>query len=256
MSDGIYSALSGAVAQQRSLDVVANNVANANTVGFRADRVAFDQALIEQRGGGNVPLNTRNRDAQSPNNPLRFVTADRMQTDYSTGVMQQTGNPLDTAIQGDGFFSVRTPNGERFTRAGDFVRDAAGTIRTQNGFEVLGVNGEPIRIPQNAREVEMSRDGIVSADGVAVGRFKLSSFEDPTALRKEGNTLFVGNAEAAQPSSAEIVQGYVESANVNAVSGLNELITVSRLFDTFQKVIQGFKDLDNRAARDLGSRNG
>lgn len=256
MSDGIYSALSGAVAQQRSLDVVANNVANANTVGFRADRIAFEQALMQQRGGGNVPPDVRNRGEESPNNPLRFVSAERLQTDFSSGVMRQTGNSLDMAIQGEGFFSVRTPSGERFTRAGDFLRDTEGVLRNQNGFEVLSVDDQPIRIPATARNVEVSREGVVLADNVALGRLKISTFQSPEDLRKEGNTLFVGNAQNATRSSAEIVQGYVETANVNAVSGLNELISVSRLFDTFQKVIQGFKDLDNRAARDLGSRNG
>ncbi len=244
MSDGIWAALSGAVAQQRSLDVTANNVANANTAGFRADRLVFEQALSQAGTDGPAP------------DAVRFVETAEMVTDHRAGALQQTGNPLDLALEGDGWFSVQTPSGERFTRAGAFVTNADGLIVTADGHPLLGVqegDGPPptLRLPPDASSIRVADDGTVYANERPIGRIRLTRFSEQP--RKEGLTLYVGG-QGAEPADARVRQGYLEMANVNAVAGMNELITVTRSFEAFQKVIDTFQALDERTARDLGAR--
>ncbi len=241
MSDGIWAALSGAVAQERNLEVVANNVANANTVGFRADRVVFEQALAEAGNDGPAP------------DAVRFVSVAEIVTDQRAGAMQQTGNSLDVAIEGDGWLAVRTGNGERYTRAGSLATNGDGELMTPDGHLVLaeppeeGVEPPTIQIPSDAIEIRIATDGQIYADEAALGRLRVVQFETPP--QKEGLTLYTGqNPEA---SDAQVRQGYLESANVNAVTGMNELITVTRSFAAFQKVIDTFRMLDERTARDI-----
>ena len=247
MSHGIYSATSGAVAQQRALDVTANNVANANTIGFRADRVAFDEALATAGA----------RTAQPPS--LRYAVAERVVIDTSAGAHRITGNPYDLALGGDGFVALATPQGERYTRTGSFIPGADGILRTPDGLELIAEGGpnERIRIPEGVRDVTIGSDGAVLADGADVGRIRVVSFADPATVGKEGESRFSAVAPPiAPPANTTVVQGALEQSNVNAVAGLNELISVTRLFDAFQRVIHTFSELDNRTARDVGSRSG
>ncbi|MCU0674524.1 MAG: flagellar hook-basal body protein [Myxococcota bacterium] len=243
MSDGIWSALSGAVAQQRSLEVVANNVANVNTVGFRADRVVFREVLSQVAPDGPAPAS------------LRFVAVDETVADRSAGALQDTGHPLHAALEGDGYFAVRTPAGERYTRAGAWSTDDAGTVRTADGHAVLiddPRGPRPLELPRGYRELSLSERGEVVVDGTNLGRLRVVSFAE--APDKEGLTLFTGRAPRAIGEDVRVRQGFLESANVNAVAGMNELITVNRSFEAFQKVIDGFRALDERTARDVGMR--
>ena len=248
MSDGIWAAVSGAVAQQRALDVTANNVANANTTGFRGDRVAFREALSAASG----------QDQAAPDS-LRFVNVSQVQASREAGTLQQTGGDLDLAIQGEGWFSIETPNGERYTRGGQFSVDAQGGVRSRSGDPLLVWQSEPggdtqeLRVPPDAVEITVGLDGTVSADGDAVGRLAIRRFEED-ALTKEGDTRFVAEG-AGEPSDAQVLQGYLESSNINAVAGMNELITVSRSFEAFQKIIDTFQQMDQRTARDLTTRS-
>ncbi|MEM9860451.1 MAG: flagellar basal-body rod protein FlgF [Myxococcota bacterium] len=245
MSDGIWAAVSGAVAQQRALDVTANNVANANTTGFRADRVAFREALAEA-GEGPAPAD------------LRLVGVAQVEASEAPGAIGRTDGNLDFAIEGDGLFTVQTPQGERYTRAGQFHLDAEGVLRTASGAAVLGWVAEAggatqeLRIPPASGEIRVGEDGTIRAGDQEVGRLALRSF-DEGQLEKEGNTLFVANG-AGDAAEARVLQGYLEGSNMNAVAGMNELITVSRSFEAFQKVIDTFQRLDDRTARDLAKR--
>jgi flagellar basal-body rod protein FlgF len=244
MSDGIYSATSGAISQQRSLEVVANNLANATATGFRGDRVAFREALAGANG------------QNAPATNLRFVAVSRVKTDDSQGGLKQTANPLDVALEGEGYFAVSTPRGERYTRAGAFVMDADGVIRTRDGYAVVGDSGpNGISIPSGTASVEISPDGTVSADGSPLDRFKIVAFTDPNSLIKEGDLLFQAPPGLASntPVNTEVAQGFIETANVNAVSGLNELITANRSFEAFQRVIRTYGQIDERTAKELGS---
>ena len=251
MADGIYTALTGAIAQQQALDVTANNVANATTTGFRADRAVFGEFLAgAQRNQPQDPTLPR------PPRPDVFVRMDETTLDTTGGGLRLTGNPLDLALQGDGFFVVKTQAGDRLTRAGNFVQRANGVISTVDGHTVMGATGKPLIVPPQTRELTISPDGAVRADGQEIGKLKLVRAEDPMRLVREGTTHFSApqGVKLVPASSVEVVQGHLETSNVNAVAGLNDLISVNRCFDAIQRVIETFQKIDDRTARDLGSR--
>ena len=261
MSDGIYSALSGAIAQERNLSVTANNVANVNTIGFKGDRTVFSEVLTQ----------VKNPEALAPS--LRYANTADVTIDHSVGHLKLTGRQLDTALHGDGYYVIDTPKGERYTRQGSFVIDREGVLRTLAGHKVLGENGPitqkgvELKIPEDTKEIQINPDGTIWAIAGAdlgddgrqeIGKLKLARFErDPDQLIKDGLTWFAPVDNAA-PKPAEgttmVEQGYLEDANINAVSGMNEMIIVSRSFEALVKVIETFRDLDNRTARDVGGR--
>jgi flagellar basal-body rod protein FlgF len=251
MADGIYTALTGAVAQQQSLDVIANNVANVNTAGYRADRAAFSQFLA----GAQRDPNAVSQLGQPGARVDHFVHVDAVAHDYTDGALKLTGNPLDMALSGDGFFAIDTPQGERFTRSGSFVMGAGGVLSTAEGYPVLGTDNKPIQLPSD-RNVQVESDGTLKMDALVLGKLKLVRAPDPTQLEKESATCFKAAPNAQlESANATVTQGHIEASNVNAVAGLNDLIAVSRSFDALQKVIDSFQKIDERTARDLGSRN-
>lgn len=241
MSDGIYAALSGAVAQERALEVVANNVANVGTTGFRGDRVTFAESLSRVSATPGVPVS------------IRYVEVDRVMVDTASGPVRPTGNPLDLAISGEGYFGVSTPDGERFTRDGRFLAGADGVVRNERGDALLLEDGRtPLTLPPGATSVTVAPDGTVSAGEATLGRVRVVEV-DPASLRHQGSSLFA--ATGARPVAApSVLSGCLEGANVGPIAGMNELVTASRTFEAFQRVIQGFRDIDNRTARELASR--
>ncbi|MEY4577074.1 MAG: flagellar basal-body rod protein FlgF [Pseudomonadota bacterium] len=261
MSDGIYSALSGAIAQQRSLDAAANNLANVNTTGYQADKTIFAEMLNRH----NTPNEKDLKIAPS----LRYATVSQFAVDPHPGSMELTGRPLDVSLHGDGYFTVRTENGERYTRAGSFVLDQQGVLRTPGGYEVLAETyGEPAKgetlpagqrivLPLDAKDIQIARDGTINADGQPLYRFKLVTYDKQEDALREGLTLFTGQ-EGKQPHridpTTSIEQGYLEASNVNAISGMNELISLHRSFDALEKVIDTFREIDNRTVRDVGGK--
>lgn len=256
MSDGIYAALSGAVASERALEVVANNVANVGTTGFRGERLAFTETVSRAQAtqvAGSAPV------PQS----LRYTELAESRLDTTQGPLRQTGNPLDLAISGDAYFAIDTPEGPRFTRDGSFVVGADGVVRTRQGFVVRG-QGElsspasPLTVPPAASggglsSVSVTPDGTLSTEEQTIGRVALFRFARASDLQPQAGSLLVANdvrtAQAAP--EAEVVSGFLEGANVGPITGMNELISASRSFESFQRVIQSFRSLDERAARDL-----
>lgn len=252
MADGIYTALTGAVAQQHSLDVIANNVANVTTAGYRADKAVFSEFLA---GAQRQDVPHVSASGTSPNRPDRFVHVDAVSHDYSNGALKLTGNPLDMALSGDGFFVVQTPQGERLTRAGSFMMQKDGSLVTPEGYNVLGSDDKPIKLSSSSN-IQVGADGGIQINDQLVAKLKLVRAEDPAALEKENNTNFLaGNAKLVAAKDVTVSQGSVEASNVNAVAGLNELITVSRSFDALQRVIETFQKIDERTARELGARS-
>ena len=254
MSDGIYSAASGAVAQEKALNAVANNVANVNTTGYKADKAVFAEVMKKVR-------------SRLPAEPsLHYNTVSQFAVDTQPGALKLTGRPLDVGLHGDGYLTVRTPQGERYTRAGSFVMDNEGVLRTPGGFEVMKVGkkltpdpkevppGERIVVRRDVKEVLVGQDGYISADGEKIGQLKLVQFDTQEDALREGLTLFT-NAPGKRPKVAgpelTVEQGYLETANVNAVSGMNELILVSRSFEALEKVIDAFRAIDERTAHDV-----
>jgi flagellar basal-body rod protein FlgG len=241
MNSGLYAALSGNLAAMRKLDIVANNLANASTTGFKKDRLAFQSLLA---GASTAPL--------PPGSPTDapVLSGEIFYTDYSAGSVKNTGNPLDLALGGDGFFVVNTPQGRAYTRNGSFSRDVSGKLVTSEGYEVLG--GGPIEIRGSL--VEIDSEGKVMVDGSQVGTLDIVDFPKPYALQKTGNSLFVPTNPAAAPepvTSAIVHQGFVEDSNVNTVQEMVQMIETNRYFETCAKVVKNFDDVTSKAVNEL-----
>jgi flagellar basal-body rod protein FlgF len=251
MADGIYTALTGSLAQQHALDTIATNVANANTAGFRGDRVVFREFLA---GDQNKNIDPRQPAALRSD---KFVRVEENHLDKTSGMLRATGNTLDVGLNGEGFFTVRTAQGDRLTRSGNFMMKESGELSTVDGNLVIGEGNQPITIPRYTKEIKIGADGTVRADDTDIGKLALRRVADPTRLVREGATTYAVTKDTPilpVTGNVEVMQGHLESSNVSPISGLNELITVNRSFDALQKVIESFQNIDNRAARDLGSR--
>ncbi len=233
MSSGIYAATAGAVAQTAALDATANNIANASTAGFRGDRISFQEALGA---------------AQSAD--FALVNTGRTTLDSQAGAMMQTGNPLDLALASDGMFAVDTPAGPRYTRAGNFQVDSERRIVTSDGLLVRGTGG-PITIPPEAKVVAVGPDGMITADNEEIGQLELVRFA-PNQLTREGASLFAARGTPVAGDPPKVQSGMLESSNVNVVRGVVDLVKVSRTYESLMRVIQGYHDVESRAARELG----
>jgi len=239
MSSGIYVALSGAVANSQALDVVANNVANANTTGYKAERVNFAEALAG-KGGAAARADSH------------FVKVAGTTSDPTPGIINTTDNPLDVAIEGEGYLAVGTAAGTRYTRAGQLRINNEGALTSADGNSVLDTNGKPILTPKSAASIEIASDGTVRADGKSIGQMKLSRL-DPKKLQRAGANLFTG-VEVPNPAGKPVtlIPNAYESANVSAVRGMVDLVRVSRTYDALHRMLETYKDLDDRAARSIG----
>ena len=234
MGSGIYVATAGAVAQSTALDVTANNIANAGTTGFRGARVTFQEALAR---------------ARSPD--VALVGNATSGVDGEAGTITQTGNPLDLALDGDGYLAVDTPQGPRYTRAGALERAPDGRLSTVDGHPVRGQGGAPIVLPEGASAIAITAEGAISADGVEVGRLELVRFA-PGALSREGATLMAARGQPLAGEPPRVIQGALEGSNVNVVRGVVDLVKVSRTYESLLRLIEGYHQVESRAARDLG----
>jgi flagellar basal-body rod protein FlgG len=239
MDAGIFSAMSGSLAAQTRLDALANNLANASTAGFKAERV-LQRA---ERAGDVVP---------PPNTVPTPVTREHVETDFTQGPISRSGNPLDVAIAGEGFFVVKTDRGERLTRSGDFVLDSAGYLAAGDGSRVQGTSGD-INIPGGP--VVIGSDGSVRAGEQRVGQLRIVTVQDPSQLVRESGTRFAPGAETpadAAPGSVQIVQGATEGANLAPVEGLVALIETVRGFETYMRAAERLDQMTAKAISDVG----
>ncbi len=213
MENSLTIALARQSVLARQMDVIATNLANLETAGFKSEHIIFTE-LIEQ---------TSDEEFLSIVHDVSFVR------DLAEGPLTGTQSPLDLAIHGDGYFVVDTPDGERYTRHGVFQLDDSGNIVTTEGHPVLGSGGAPIAIPLGATDITITRDGTISADTNEIGRIKLVRFDDPQALRKVGSGLYDAKDQPPQPSNgAEVLQGMVESSNVKGVAEMTRMIDTVR----------------------------
>src|ERR1700742_345612 len=220
MSTGIWAAASGATTQLLSLDATANNLANANTAGFKGDSAVFREHLMTAvKGGRSVK-------------EMRFTAIDGFSHDYSPGTITHTGRPLDAAIQGDGFFAVKTDQGERYTRAGSFNLTQRGELVMTGGAKVVDEQGKPIVVSPDAKSVRIAADGTIDVDGQPGARVKLVKFTNQSALEKEGNILFKSTQSSgpARVSPVQLEPEAVEGANTSVVRGMSDIVTTTRTF--------------------------
>lgn len=223
MISGIFRLVDGALAQQHRFENIATNLANLNTNGFKKNVISFAQALS---------------------------LTNQSSIDFSPGPVVHTGNNLDVALGGDGFFKIMTPEGTRYTRDGAFSLDKDGTLITRQGYKVLGENG-PIVVGGNNIIVE--RDGQVVDDNGAVDRLSIVDFEKPENLRKIGGSLYMHIGENSNISSArefEVQQGYLEKSNVNPSEEMIKMIEAYRNFESLQKAIQSMDEITSKLVND------
>jgi flagellar basal-body rod protein FlgF len=242
----VYTAASGGIAALARLEAVTQNVANVSTAGYKASRVVFTVRPLDGEPRALDPI------AGQAAVQVRELATVR---DFAQGPVRLTGNPLDVAITGPGFFAVQTPHGERYTRQGTFGLDRDGYLATAHGERVLGDGGgDGIRI--GTGDVAIGGDGTVTVDGTGAGRLKLVDFGAEPALVPEGNALFAP-APGAVPvdldaSAVQLQSAAVEGANVDAVAGMIELVDVSRGFETYMQTMQRLDKLAERSITDVG----
>jgi len=243
MISGLYTLASGMVTQVARYEVLANNLANTDTPGFKADQLL----VAPLTPGPDLTLPVRFPEIFPPSN----VRVAGQFTDYSQGPIRNTERPLDVAIAGPGFFVVDTPDGERYTRAGNFTVDRDGFIVTAGGHRVLGQGG-PIQLRQGA--VSIGDQGQVQENGRVVGTLRIVDFPLPYQLTKEAQQLFRPQDPAVTPQEiqAQIVGGHLEGSNVGIVESMVTLIDASRTFETYQKMIQSLDETVKQAANELG----
>ena len=236
--------LSRQMALQRQMDVVANNMANINTSGFKGEQVLFEQYVM--------PV-ARDQDFQNLDQPLSFVQDWATIHDLSGGAMVQTGSELDVGLNGDGFFAVQTPAGERFTKAGNFQLSANGTLVDANGNPVLG-NGGPIQFGPQESNILIGSDGSISSSAGQKGKLRLVEFQNPQALTREGSNLWAGGTPVAA-TNTRAMQGFVEKSNVSGVSEMAEMIRVQRAYESAANLAQKQDELRRNAIQRLGDAN-
>ena len=238
MENALLIGLSRQVALARELDVIANNMANVGTNGFKARSARFNE-FISPRAKA---------DAFQPlDRPLSYVIDKGTPLDLSQGVVERTGNPLDVALKDDNYLVVQTPNGERYTRAGSLTIDRQGRLVTQSGQPVMGEAG-PIAFGQAEYDMRIAPDGTVTSDQGVRGRLRQVRFADPRALANDGANLF-SSAAPAQPAGpqARLEPGAVERSNVKAVIELTRLMEVQRNYQSVANMITKADELRSKA---------
>ena len=248
MDSGLYAAYTGLLARTQALDTAANNLANAGTNGFRAQRDYFSGVLA---GGVDQNPETASQVGQSVNG---FGVLGGNSLDLGQGELQATGNPLDLALEGQGFFAIQTANGIRYTRDGAFSRSSTGVLQTSQGEPVLDANQKSITIPTG--EIHVSPDGTISvsnADGSAiVGKVGTFDFANRSVLTAEGANRFSANGAKPIAANALVAEGSLEGANEDAVHGTMQLVLVQRQAEMMQKALSVFNnDFDKPASEDL-----
>lgn len=242
MENAAYIGLSRQMTLRRELDIVANNVANADTTGFKVEQLMVGTEIGPRARNDNI------RPSAS------FVLDKGVGRDFGQGSMKQTGRTLDFAIEGEGaFFTVQTPTGPAYTRDGGFTTDAEGRLTTKQGLPVLADGAEIVLDPQRG-PVSVGQDGTISQQGLPVGRLNAVRFDALSVLQKSGDGLY-RNASNTQPQAApdvQIRQGMLEGSNVNTLLEITNLIEISRAYERISKMIENTNDLSRRSVERLG----
>lgn len=223
MENSLLVALSRQMVMQRHMDVIANNIANAQTPGYKGEQLMFVEYLAPTETGETVS----------------YVQDLALARDFSEGDMTQTGNPLDLAIHGEGWFVIDRPDGVAYTRNGHFTLNERGQITTTGGYPVLGTDGTPITLTVEDRDVEISADGTVSTPLGRKGRLDIVKFPEGAELTKDGETLFKTSAAPEPATAAKVVQGMVEHSNVRPVVEVTNMIWALRSYQSATEVTKG-----------------
>jgi len=242
MSHGIYASLAAGVRSFESLDLVANNLANSDTPGYRAQRAVFKVvAPTEAQGSTGAP----SRIAE------RYLMLDEVAHDMRTGGIMRTGDPTHLALEGEGFFVIEGDDGPRYTRDGTLRLSTEGRLVHQSGMAVLAEGGQPVQMAPGAFEVR--GDGTILQGGEEMGRIQVGRFDDPGALAREGDNLFsAAGAQGVRAEDTVVAQGALEGSNVEPLRELVELIRLNRFHQAYKKTLESLDE----ANRQLNTRVG
>ena len=242
MPGGAYSALSGMRARLEDLDRLASDLANVGTSGYKTERTS---TVAAERPSFRAVLDS-----------AVDVTTGSTRLDFKPGTIGTTGRSLDAAIEGQGFFAVSTPAGERYTRSGAFMRSGDGTLTTNDGLPVLGAGTPGVPLKVGTGQISISEDGTVKAGDVVAGKLKLVSFESEDDIERETGTRFKAKAgKTPVAATPRVVGGALEQSNVTMVDRMVALTTLTRSFEALQRgVTVLMNDIDSRAIGELGRR--
>ncbi|WP_293574044.1 flagellar hook-basal body complex protein [Phaeobacter sp.] len=225
-----YTTLSRQTGLMREMRVVANNIANAATTGYRSEGLIFSEFIQSAPG----------------QESLSMARANIRNTSMEQGQLTQSGGDLDLAIEGDGFFLVETPAGERLSRSGAFSTNAAGDLVTMDGHRVLDAGRAPVFIPGDAQSIKFGADGTLSADGRALGQIGVFQAAEGTQLIREDGVMFRAEGEIEVAGDARILQGFLEGSNVNAISEVARMVEIQRAYE----MGQSFLETEDKRIRD------
>ena len=223
MENATYATLARQSGLMGELRLIANNIANASTTGYRAEGLAFSEYVA----------------ALGPGQRSLSMAAARVRTtDITQGSLTQTGGAFDLAIEGDGYFLIETPDGERLTRAGSFTPNGEGDLVTMDGLRVLDAGGAPVFIPQGAGPIGIASDGTISAGNDPVGQIGLVVPNDPLEVTRQSGTLFVAPGGVAPAPDGRLLQGFLEASNVNPIHQISRMIEVQRAYELGQQFLE------------------
>ncbi|MDY6949936.1 MAG: flagellar basal-body rod protein FlgF [Thermodesulfobacteriota bacterium] len=257
MTQAIYTATSAARTYGMRLDTLTHNLSNINTIGFKQDRAIFRTYLPHAEATAKASSAKTGmasiKELQPPFDMSSTLQVfDGTQTDFSSGQLRGTDNPLDLALQGNGFFSIETPEGVQYTRNGNFTLNDEGTLVTQDGLPVLGQGG---KITVTGDDVIVDAQGTVSVDGQEVDTLDIADFGDLQALKKVGSTRFAPAHPTVSAVKAEgfgIAQGSLELSNVDPIRVMSAMIEVLRGYESYQKIIKSMDAVNGKAINELG----
>lgn len=217
-----YAALSRLSGLKREMQVIANNIANANTTGYRQEGILFSEFIQSADQGEKVAMST----------------ARVRNTNFAQGTLDQTNGMFDFAIEGDGFFLIDTPQGQRLTRAGAFSPSAEGTLVTPDGHAVLDSGGAPVFIPPNAADLAVSSDGTISTEGRPIGQLGVVLPNEPALMVREGGVMFRADDGFTEATAPRVLQGFVEQSNVDPILQISRMVEVQRAYEMGQSFLE------------------
>ena len=235
MDNSIYVSLSRQLTLFRNLEVTANNIANVNTVGYNAERLAFDDYMVREK-------------TSDDREKIAFANDPFSYRDTTNGRVEKTGNPLDVAINGPGYFQIQTPLGTRYTKAGNFQLNNEGSLVTIKGEPVLDAGGSPIVIPPDAGDLEILGSGTIRSNGQEIGTIGVVEFENEGTLERVGDTMFKTDQQGQPSLQSKVMQGHIELSNVNGVNEMVRLLQLQRSSGSTAKFIETMYDLERKTS--------